>query len=47
MKNQNIPIDVNAAAANIFNRVDNLKTTLMGYFERNRTDENACHLLYV
>jgi hypothetical protein len=35
---QNIPIDVDAAAADIINKEDNSKTTLMGYFERNITD---------
>jgi hypothetical protein len=33
--------------ADIINRADNSKTTFMGYFEMNRTDQNACRLLYV
>jgi hypothetical protein len=31
----------------LFPSASKSKTTLMGYFERNRTDENACLLFYV
>ena len=44
---QNVTFNPNTRDAIILNRAERAKTTLMGYFERNRIVQNVHHLLSV